>query len=293
MNSLPPLKALQAFEASVRLGSFLNAASALHVTPGAISQLVKKLENQLNVQLFIRDVRRLTVTEAGLEYYRLIVPALAQLAAAGEAMQALNQHRLTFSMPPGVAAQWFSARMPALMAAFPGTDLHLNATSAVMTLERDNIDIAIRYFDGRSQQGPLCQPLWDDECRVYANPQYLQAQGLRSPEDVVRATLLHTTMYPDWNQWLMRYTSLTEAQRAAIPGIHVDQTLLAIDAARRGQGVLICHPQLVNEALKQGALTEIFNAPWHSGKGFWLLINPRKREDKRVLAVVEWLRGQA
>jgi LysR family glycine cleavage system transcriptional activator len=49
----------------------------------------------------------------------------------------------------------------------------------------------------------------------------------------------------------------------------------------------------VNEALKQGALTEIFNAPWHSGKGFWLLINPRKREDKRVLAVVEWLRGQA
>ena len=68
MNRLPPLNALRAFEAAARHLSFLKAAEELHVTPGAVSQQVKSLEEQLGLALFRRLPRGVLLTDAGQLY---------------------------------------------------------------------------------------------------------------------------------------------------------------------------------------------------------------------------------
>src|SRR5687767_13091208 len=65
---LPPLNALRAFEASARLGSFVAAATELHVSAAAVSQQVRRLERYLDTTLFQRLARGLVLTDEGRDY---------------------------------------------------------------------------------------------------------------------------------------------------------------------------------------------------------------------------------
>ena len=79
---LPPLNALRCFEAAARLLSLKLAASELCVTPSAVSQQIARLEETLNVPLFIRTPRRLQLTAVGEIYLRAVQTAFHQIAAA-------------------------------------------------------------------------------------------------------------------------------------------------------------------------------------------------------------------
>src|SRR5690348_9246858 len=81
-----PLPALRTFEAAVRHQSFARAATELHVTPAAVSQQMRQLEERLGVQLFARGPRGLSVTLAGREYARSIANALGQIETATRAL---------------------------------------------------------------------------------------------------------------------------------------------------------------------------------------------------------------
>src|SRR6185312_6826084 len=109
---LPPLNALRAFEATARHLSVKHAADELCVTPGAVSQMLKSLEQHLGVALFHRHHRGLTLTEAGQGYapalrnaFRQIGEATARIAGAAETGV------LTVSVPPFFAAAWLVPRL--------------------------------------------------------------------------------------------------------------------------------------------------------------------------------------
>jgi len=79
MSNLPPMNALRAFEAAARRGGFARAAAELNVTPAAVSQQIRNLEEFLGVKLFHRDGRSMELTEAG-------AAGLERLGAAFELM---------------------------------------------------------------------------------------------------------------------------------------------------------------------------------------------------------------
>ncbi len=83
---LPPLHALRAFEAVARLGSFKDAASELSVTPAAVSQQVRKLEEDLGIELFIRENRRITLTPSGARLHSGLTDAFLRLREAVESV---------------------------------------------------------------------------------------------------------------------------------------------------------------------------------------------------------------
>jgi LysR family glycine cleavage system transcriptional activator len=89
---LPPLNPLRAFEAAARHLSFKLAAHELHVTPGAIGQQVKALEERLGVCLFERLHKQLVLTSAGREYATAVQKGFYRIADATERLK-----------PPGVA----------------------------------------------------------------------------------------------------------------------------------------------------------------------------------------------
>lgn len=292
MTPYPPLKALVAFDAAMRTGSFSLAAAELFVTPGAVGQQIQKLEEWLGVALFVRQVRQVQPTAEALGYWKRIQPALAQIADASNRLRQGRNNAVWLSMPPGFATQWFASRMAGLLRRHPEIELHLNATPQVIDLERESIDLAIRYFDGQAPELDVTL-LLQDESRVYASPRYLAPLDLREPDDVARATLLVTTLQPHWPTWLQRYSRLSSAQIAAIPRIHFDQSLMAIEAARQGQGLVMTSPHLVEAELAEGSLVEPFAHALALTQGYYLVHHGRLPLRPAVATVKQWLIDEA
>lgn len=273
MDAFPPLKSLVAFDAAMQHRSFTLAAQALSVTPGAIGQQIQNLEGWLGTALFVRTVRQVTPTPDALHYWADIQPALSRIHAASYVLRRGQRDDVKLSMPPSFAAKWFARRMGRFMALHPQIVLHLGASTELADFSYQGTDLAIRYFDGKAT-GLEVTLLSDDAARLYCAPAYAASVGLTTPDDLVRATLLHTTMHPHWPAWLTAFSTLTEAQVATIPVQHLDLSLIGIEAARRGEGVVLTSALLVEDELEKGSLIEPFGAYLPLTAGYYV-VHPR------------------
>ncbi len=288
MNRLPPLKALPAFDAAVRKRSFSLAAAELSVTPGAIGQQVQKLEDWLGVALFRRGVRQVTPTADGLAYWRQIQPALTQLADASQRLRAQRSRSVALSMPPAFAAKWFPPRMSGFLTRHPDIELHLSASATLVDFERDPIDLAVRYFDGRDPD-LIADLMFRDEARLYCAPAYARRKRLRRPADLVRTTLLETQVLALWREWLSRHAGLADGEIAAIPKVHFDQATVAIEAAKQGQGVVISSPVLVGDELAAGTLVRPFDEALPVPHGYFVVHHRALSLRPPARALRDWL----
>lgn len=257
MDAFPPLKALLAFDAAMKHNSFVKAAHDLSVTPGAIGQQIQNLETWLGTTLFVRTVRQIRPTASALSYWADVQPALSKIHSASYTLRNKQSNEVKLSMPPSLAATWFARKMGDFMKLHPDVVLRLNASTELADFTREPDELAIRYFDG-------CDPALNvrllscDEARLYCSRDYAARLKLASPDDLIRATLLHSTMHPHWNTWLKEFSCLTADQVAALPVQHFDLSLVAIDAARQGRGVVLSSKLLTEEEIEQGSLFEPF-----------------------------------
>ncbi len=141
------------------------------------------------------------------------------------------------SVPPSFAAKWFAPRMASFLKRYPDLALDLTTSTAFVDFELDGVDLAIRYFNGEDPTLTV-EKLCTDEAHVYGAPDYMKRLKIRHPDDVRKATLLHNTLHPHWSPWLGKFSRLSAEQIASIPGIQFDRSLIAIDAAVRGQGLI-------------------------------------------------------
>ncbi|EAR61630.1 LysR substrate-binding domain-containing protein [Neptuniibacter caesariensis] len=274
-KTIPPLRALVAFEASVRHGSFKQAAVELNITPGAVSQQVIKLESWLGYPLFIRQVRKLKVTEQGMSYFSLIAPALEQISAASKTYRQQQENRVAISLTQALASKWLGPRLADFVSKHPDIEVHINASNSPVDFYTDQIDLAIRHFNGIDPQLEI-QLAFEDEMRLFCSPDYQRQHKLFSMDTLLHTTLIVTTLQPFWEQWLDRFTTINAEQRNRISRLHFDQALLSIDAARRGQGVVLTNALLVQEELKHGELIEPFANSLPLEKHYYL-VHPKQQ----------------
>ena len=290
-KTMPPLRALVAFEASVRHASFKEAARELAITPGAISQQVQKLEQWLGYPLFIRQVRQLQVTDQAMGYYAAIAPALEQISQASTNYKDQNSNTVQLSLSPTLAAKWLGPRLSDFVSQHPNIEVHINATLVPVDFHHEPADLAIRHYDGHDPSLES-QLMYADEVRLFCSPDYLKKHPLNKPEDVAGATLLNTSMHHHWEEWLEQFTTLPEVKRDAIPRMHFDQALLAIDAARRGQGLTLSNEILTCPEAQNGELIEPFDLRLSSRKSYYL-VHPKNRTlSKASKALKDWLLEQ-
>ena len=268
--------------------SFTMAAAELHVTPGAVGQQIQKLEEWLGQPLFVRSIRQIQPTPEAQTYWAAVQPALARIQQASDQLRQLDAHQVWLSMPPTLAAKWFAPRMAAFLQRRPDISLHLSATTDMVDFERDRVDLAVRHFGGQAP-GLQAELLYADSAHLYCAPGYAQRLGLHQPDDLSRATLLHTTLLPYWRDWLRRFSSLGDAQIAQLPSLHFDQSMLAIEAARHHQGVVLSSPLLVQQELRDGVLCEPLGLRMAVDKGYYL-VSPRHTPLRPAAAALrEWL----
>ena len=125
-----PLNALKAFEAAARHLSFSKAAEELHVTPAAISQQIKTLEDLLGVQLFHRLNRALALTQAGQAGLPRLSEGFMELAEGVRLIRSQSsQCSLTVWMAPSFAAKWLVPRLHRFAMTHPDIDLSISASN--------------------------------------------------------------------------------------------------------------------------------------------------------------------
>ena len=293
MNAFPPLNALVAFDAAARHGSFSKAAEELSVTPGAIGQLVRKLEEWTGVALFNREVRKVSLTSAGKAYHGSISPALWQIADASRTLKEKQRQEVWISMPPGFAAKWFAPRMADFIERHPEIGLNISATTARADFKGDRVDCAIRHFDGHDESLEA-QLLFKDEARAFCSEKYRDKLQLKKPEDVRRATLLQNTQHPHWRPWCRRFAGMNDAMFDSVGSIGFDASVLAIEAATRHQGIVLSSRLLVADELTARQLIEPFpKCVLLLDKGYYLVSAKHATPRKPVAVLQDWLLAQA
>lgn len=250
----PPLNALRAFEAAARLGSFSRAADELCVTPGAIAQQVKSLEDWAGAPLFARRARGVRMTALA----RAVAPDLAAaFDALAEASHRLRRiaapEEIRIAALPSVAQLWISPRLPAIRRARPGLSISVTAMEQPPNLKREPFDLAV--FFGTTHGGEAgTVTLAADALFPVCTPEI--AGRLAHPRDLGRETLLHDASWrDDWAVWLAA-EGIGTAMAGAGPVFSLYS--LALDETIHGAGVLMGHAPLVAPALSAGALVAPF-----------------------------------
>lgn len=285
MRADTPLKAIACFDAVMRTGSSTLAADQLFVTPGAVGQQLRKLEDWLGVSLFVRNVRKLEPTERAVRYWEQIRPALQQIDEANSILMLKPEMEVRFSLPPALASSWFARRLPAFTRKYPGIELHLNATVDPVTLGSEAFDIAVRHFDGNDPHLDV-HLLLKDEVRVYCSPDYQERLNLFQADNLAGATLLYTTSHAYWSRWLALMGMSFDGMAR---GLRFDQSELAIVAASRGQGLALTSPWLVEDDVAKGRLIQLFPKGLTTGKNYYVVTSPKTALGEAAQLFYDWL----
>ena len=291
-SRLPPLRALQAFEAAARHGSFARAAAELFVTPAAISQQIKLLEDLLGLSLFRRGARLVLEPHAE-PAAQALTDAFQRLGRAAELLVPDDANRpLVISAPPAFASRWLVPRLERFQALHPEIELHLSSTLRLVDLEREGVDLAIRYGSGR-YPGLAVERLRLEEVVAVAVPRL--ADDLHLPADLCEAHLLvNQTMgwdpdFPDWPRWLGESGVVPSRPLRLRP---FGDAALVIEAALAGLGVALVWRTLVSGELASGRLVALFpGRPLSSA--YHLVSAPARRERPSLRAFRDWLMAEA
>jgi LysR family transcriptional regulator, glycine cleavage system transcriptional activator len=293
---LPPLNSLRAFECAARHQSISLAASELNVTPAAISQQIKLLEQVLDVQLFIRQNRQIELTEEG----RLLKPLLGEaFEQIHQALQTLHTHRqghpLTITAPHTFLAKWLIPRLDDFYQQHPQISVRIDASTRLVDFDSEDIDIGIRFS---MQQDPdlVSTHLMTLQVIPVCSPEYMQKQQkLNTPADLHNQTLLHydnktdEPTWPDWNMWLasMGYRDMNTKS-----GIYFAQADMAIQAAIEGQGIALVPTIFTEKDIHIGRLVQPFSMSMPIDFSYYLVTTPKRANLPRVIAFKKWVLQQ-
>lgn len=290
---LPSLNALRAFEAAARHGSFARAAQELHVTPAAVSQLVKQLEGYLGAPLFRRG-KQLVLGESAGAALPLLSEAFDQLERAVARLRSGDARGpLVVSAPPAFAARWLVPRLDDFQGRHPEIDLRLLATRRLVDFALDDVDLAIRFGSG-DYPGLRAERLKGETILAVAAPAL--AADIRSATDLARKPLLndewHTShqVFPDWETWL---GSQGVALEAPLRIQSFGDANLTIQAAIAGLGVALAWRSLVADDLKQGRLVQLLGHASDTRLAYHLVMPAGRPLSAKVAAFRAWLLDQA
>lgn len=289
-SRLPPLKALQAFEAASRHGSFSQGAEELAVTPSAISHHIQQLETFLGVQLFQRHAGRAVLTSAGRTYASEIKYAFSVISDATNLVAPQSQRgHFVIASSPGFAAKWLRPRLPDFLRANPDIKIRLSTLSDHDDLDTIRFDIAIAYGCPPVTQRRV-EPLLVERLRPLCSPALAKTLDLRTPQDLTRATLIHSANALTWVEYLRR-VGVKELRPKN--ELWLDRSIMAIEAAVDGLGVVLESEILADEELRDGRLVAPFNSPGLDVETttYFLVKSAGFRSGTRIVAFEKWLQA--
>jgi LysR family transcriptional regulator, glycine cleavage system transcriptional activator len=286
----PSLASIRAFEAAARLHSFAKAAQELDTTSASVSYHVRRLEQQIGVQLFVRHPNQVVLTEAGQIVAREAMNAFAALRASFVRAADVDESRLSLTTLPTLGTSWLTPKLGRFRLKHPDVSLGLDVSAVPEDLTAGRFDAAIRNGHGRwpgmqtiqilpSIFTPLCAPELKEAALALA--------------DVGRSLSVPLLGRPDW--WALWYRALGMEERVESVsfGTQLAAEHLDIAAAIAGQGIAIGSPILFKHELASGRLVPAHELVASDGRSFWLVYPVARQNSRKITKFREWLCDEA
>lgn len=291
---IPPLNPLRVFETVARTGNLTASAHELHVTQSAVSRQIAVLESYLGVELLRRERHGVSLTRVGRAFADQVVPAFAAIADATEDLfKDTSPGALRLRTYTTFAAQWLIPRLPDFHARHPGIEVRLSTAVPDVDFDRDPVDMAIQFGDGR-WPNVHADLLFPDLIEPVCSPQFLgqHAPDRSHPESLLRQCLLVAHYRrKDWDDWLA--ANGLQEMAADSPRMSFNSSVLTLQAALHGLGIAIGQPRLLAAEFDAGLLLRPFaNSRWkplRRERAYYLLCPQHQRETKKTRAFREWL----
>jgi LysR family glycine cleavage system transcriptional activator len=295
---LPSLDFFKGFEAAARHLSFTKAAEELFVTQSAVSRQIQALESRLGVRLFLRRNRGLALTEAGEQMWRAVDSVLRILHQAVEQVSpGATPKVVTVTSSMAFSSLWLIPRLSGFRRLHADVDVRISVNNQVLDLDRERIDLAIRYCPARAAPAGSAR-LFGEEILPVCSPVLLKdrSRPLKTPQDLRHHVLLHydepnrPAPWLTWNVWL---------ETAGVPDLkpadslrfdHYDQT---IGAALGGQGIALGRRPLVKKLLANRSLVAPFALGSVTDRAYFIVRTPATSARAEVTHFVEWLAAEA
>ncbi|WP_176045734.1 LysR substrate-binding domain-containing protein [Burkholderia sp. BCC1644] len=296
MSRRDPMAGLHVFMTVATAGNFTRAAAALGLTPAAVSLAIGQLEGELNVKLFNRSTRGVSLTEAGQRYWRQTEPAYRQV------MQARDELKDARSEPSGVLRVTALPLARALVIApvlavfrerYPKVRLEIRYENELVDIAKDGFDAGIRLAD-RLQPGMIGVRIAPAlSCALVASPGYLEKHGAPASIAALERHACVRFRFSEsgrLHKWLLR-----DGQRDVDldpDGVFVTNDADAvIDAARAGVGIAFAFMrERIEQDLRDGTLVEVLPGACRTLPPMWLYYVNRKHVPAKLRAFIDVLR---
>ncbi|WP_248309511.1 LysR family transcriptional regulator [Bosea sp. Tri-44] len=257
-----PLKAMQAFEHVARHGSVTKAALELGVSPGAVSQQIRKLEEHLGLHLLERSGKGVELTSWGRMYQKGLAAAFDDLRQTHAALDhARASGGLVVSCLASVASRWIGPKLFDWHALHPAAKVRLIGAEAEPVLHHDPFDFRISYGE-KSKGFAHFTELFTDWVVPACAPSLIAGHDVSTADDVLRHPLIGIEWEqqhrpaPTWREWA---ASVGGNLRRVETELAFSLSSSALDAAVNGHGFALAQMAMIAEDLAAGRLVIPFD----------------------------------
>lgn len=252
------VEAIQTFVEAVGLGSFAAVARARGVAPSSVSRLVAELESELQVRLFHRTTRQLSLTEAGQAYLDRVGPLLEELDQARDVARnlgAVPRGLLRIAVSATFAQLHLGGWLPAFLTQYPELRVELALDARYTDLISEQIDVAIRLGHVQTTS-PIAKKLCAMPRVIVGSTKLIAEQPLSKPQSLATAPcLLFPYHGPKW-KFRDRRRKIIEVEPTG--RIIAADGMLLRSLALQGEGYALLPRWLCAEELSAGTLVDVF-----------------------------------
>ena len=291
---LPPLNALRVFQTVVRHRSFRSAAEELSVTPQAVSQQIKLLEDSLGADLFQRKGRAIEPNEKAILLAHYVQAAFAELEeGVRRVAKADTRNRINVNASPYFATRYLLDRFNRFREIAPDADLRLTTMVDLPDFVADDVDVAIQWGFG-GWKGHEARLLLRDHKVICCTPD--MARRLSGPQDLQGCALLHPVLAADLWPNILRHLGV--AERPGRNDIQLADAATMRRATLAGLGIGLLSAIDAAEDLKLGKLVAPFGVdvmqamPDGQVPGFYLVLPKAHRRVKMIATFCRWIEAE-
>lgn len=292
---LPSFNSLVVFEAAGRLSSFSAAARELRMTQAAVSYAMSRLEAHLGTALFLREYRRVRLSEAGERFHADVSIGLAHIQRSAQDLRAaISGSHVTLACSTAFAAFWMLPRMAQFRADLPQVDLRIQTADRDLDLLGEGIPLGIRGGRAEDWPGYHAEAMAAEEIYPVCSAAYLA--GRPAPESAM-ALLDHPLIHLEepirpaatWGDW---FAAAGIDRRRAPKGLQINDYVLVLQSVLAGQGVALGWRHLVEGLVAQGLLVRLTDRMLTTDQAFHVIWPRDAALTRPAMAVRDWLLAQ-